>query len=508
MIFYILTIIFFLYVVSIAIKMLLENRPPYSFIAWLTVLVFLPYIGVIFYIFLGMDWKKSKKKISAKLPEDMIKNYFSSLLKEQIKILDNMQGNYGKHINLVKLAIKSGYSPITVQNEVYVFDEGDKLFDAIIQDLKLAEKTIHMEYFIWRSDELGERIKDVLIKKANQGVEIRLIFDGVGSLMRINKKYRNELKKNGIKFLYYHDPFSILWTRFVNYRNHRKIVVVDGVVAYMGGMNMGQEYIDGGKRFNSWKDVHMRIVGDSCNLIQNVFVCDWYNAGGRDLEIFNIEENKHKHFKKIKYADKNLNEEKVSIIRKDLFPQSFTDKFLPVQIITSGADSKWDSIQKVYSKMIEEAKESIYIESPYFVPDDGFLRTLENAALSEVNVNLMITGNPDKLVAWWVAQTYFETLLNAGVNIYLYEKGFLHSKFCVMDGRIVSCGTCNMDIRSFYLHYEMNAVIYDIDIAKKFEDIFKKDMLDSHKITIEEYSKQPMLVRLRNSACRIIAPVL
>ena len=323
-----------------------------------------------------------------------------------------------------------------------------------------------------------------------------------------SRKYRKELKANGIKFLYYHDPFSILWTRFVNYRNHRKIVVVDGVVAYMGGMNMGQEYIDGGKRFNSWKDVHMRIVGDSCNLIQNVFVCDWYNAGGRDLEIFNIEENKHKHFKKIKYADKNLNEEKVSIIRKDLFPQSFTDKFLPVQIITSGADSKWDSIQKVYSKMIEEAKESIYIESPYFVPDDGFLRTLENAALSEVNVNLMITGNPDKLVAWWVAQTYFETLLNAGVNIYLYEKGFLHSKFCVMDGRIVSCGTCNMDIRSFYLHYEMNAVIYDIDIAKKFEDIFKKDMLDSHKITIEEYSKQPMLVRLRNSACRIIAPVL
>ncbi|MBW5381248.1 phospholipase D-like domain-containing protein, partial [Brachyspira hampsonii] len=170
-------------------------------------------------------------------------------------------------------------------------------------------------------------------------------------------------------------PFSILWTRFVNYRNHRKIVVVDGVVAYMGGMNLGQEYIDGGKHFNSWKDVHMRIVGDSCNLIQNVFVCDWYNAGGRDLEIFNIEEHKHKHFKKIKYADKNLNEEKVSIIRKDLFPQSFTDKFLPVQIITSGADSNWDSIQKVYSKMIEEAKESIYIESPYFVPDDGFLRT-------------------------------------------------------------------------------------------------------------------------------------
>ncbi len=230
MIFYILTIIFFLYVVSIAVKMLLENRPPYSFIAWLTVLVFLPYIGVIFYIFLGMDWKKSKKKISAKLPEDMIKKYFSSMLKEQIKILDNLQGNYSRHINLVKLAIRSGYSPITVQNEVYVFDDGKELFDAVIQDLKLAEKTIHMEYFIWRSDKLGEKIKDILIKKANQGVEIRLIFDGVGSLMSISRKYRKELKKNGIKFLYYHDPFSILWTRFINYRNHRKVIVVDVII--------------------------------------------------------------------------------------------------------------------------------------------------------------------------------------------------------------------------------------------------------------------------------------
>ena len=508
MIFYILTIIFFLYVVSIAIKMLLENRPPYSFIAWITVLVFLPYIGVIFYIFLGMDWRKSKNKISAKLPEDMIKKYFSSLLKEQISILDNMQGNYERNINLVKLAIRSGYSPITVQNKIDIFDDGEELFNAIIQDLKLAEKTIHMEYFIWRSDKLGERIKDVLIQKAKQGVEIRLIFDGVGSLMRISKKYRKELKKNGIKFLYYHDPFSILWTRFVNYRNHRKIVVVDGLISYMGGMNLGQEYIDGGKKFESWKDVHMRIAGDACNLIQNVFVCDWYNAGGRDLEVFDINEKKHKLSRKLKYINKNLDEEKVSIIRKDLFPQAGTDKFLPVQIITSGADSKWDSIQKVYSKMIEEAKESIYIESPYFVPDEGFLAALENAALSEVKVNLMITGKPDKLVAWWVAQTYFETLLKAGVNIYLYEKGFLHSKFCVMDGRIVSCGTCNMDIRSFYLHYEMNAVIYDIDIAKKFEAIFKKDVQNSHKITPEEYAKQSMLIRLRNSACRIIAPVL
>ena len=440
MIFYVLTIIFFCYVIFIAIKMLLENKPPYSFIAWLTVLVFLPYVGVIFYIFLGMNWKKSKKKISARLPEDILKRHFSPILDEQINIINNMGGLYGKNVNLVKLAIKSGYSPITVQNEVSIFDNGEELFENMINDLKLAEKTIHMEYFIWRSDKLGKKIKDILIKKAKEGVEIRLIFDGVGSMLRISRKYRRELRRNKIKFLYYHDPFSIFWTRFVNYRNHRKIVVIDGIVSYMGGMNLGQEYIDGGKRFSSWRDVHL--------------------------------------------------------------------KYLPVQILSSGPDSKWDTIQKVYSKMIEEAKESVYIESPYFVPDEGFLQILENASLSGVNVNLMITGHPDKLLAWWVAQTYFETLLKAGVNIYLYQKGFLHSKFCIIDGSIVSCGTCNMDVRSFYLHYEMNAVIYDSEISKNFENIFKKDILNSHKITSEEYAKQPVLIRLRNSACRIIAPVL
>ena len=365
MIFYILTIIFFFYVIFIAIKMLLENKPPYSFIAWLTVLVFLPYIGAIFYIFLGMNWKKSKKKLSAKLPEDLLKRHFSPLLEEQIKIMNSMEGLYGKNENLVKLAIKSGYSPITVQNEISIFDNGEELFNNIINDLKLAEKTIHMEYFIWRSDKLGKKIKDILIKKAKEGVEVRLIFDGVGSMLRISRKYRRELKRNKIKFLYYHDPFSIFWTRFVNYRNHRKIVVVDGVVSYMGGMNLGQEYIDGGKRFSSWRDVHLRIAGDSCNLIQNIFICDWHNAGGKDLDY--VLENK--------LNDKYLNE------MKNLFPQSITEKYLPVQILSSGPDSKWDTIQKVYSKMIEEAKESVYIESPYFVPDDGFLQILENASL-------------------------------------------------------------------------------------------------------------------------------
>lgn len=484
-----LTIIFFSYVVLISIRMLLENRPPYSFLAWLCVLVFMPYLGVILYFFFGINWKKSKKKIAASLPEDVINKQFSKLLSDQISILDSMQNKYNKHINLVKLAISGGFAPITTQNEIKIYSKGEDLFDDMIEDLKKAKDCIHMEYFIWRSDVLGERIKEVLIEKAKEGLDVRLIFDGAGCIGTISKKYRKELKKAGVNFLYFHDPFSLLWTRFVNYRNHRKIVVIDGKIGYTGGMNVGQEYIDGGKKFDTWRDTHMKIKGEACNLLQNVFVCDWYNAGGRDIT----------HYGKC---------EEIVLGKDPLFPEPDTDKYLPMQIITSGPDSRWDSIHKIYSKMISEAEKEICIESPYFVPDDGFLHALENAALSEVNVNLMITGVPDKPIAWWVAQTYFETLLKAGVNIYLYKKGFLHSKFCVIDEEIVCAGTCNMDIRSFFLHYEINGLIYDREVAIKFKKMFKDDILFSHKVTIEEYTKRPILVRLRNSICRIISPVL
>lgn len=485
----ILTIIFFSYVIIISIRMLLENRPPYSFLAWLCVLVFMPYLGVLLYFFLGINWKKSKKKIAASLPEDVIKRQFSKLLNEQIYILGSMQSKYSKHINLVKLAISGGYAPITTQNEIEIYSEGEKLFDDLIEELKKAKDCIHMEYFIWKSDKLGERIKEVLIEKAKEGLDVRLIFDGAGCIGTISRKYRKELKKHGVRFLYFHDPFSLLWTRFINYRNHRKIVVIDGKIGYTGGMNIGQEYIDGGKRFDSWRDVHMKIKGEACNLLQNVFVCDWYNAGGRDIT----------HYGKC---------EDIVIGKDPLFPEAGTDKYMPIQIITSGPDSSWDSIHKIYSKMISEAEREVCIASPYFIPDDGFLHILENAALAEVKVNLMITGVPDKPIAWWVAQTYFETLLKAGVNVYLYKKGFLHSKFCVVDDEIVSAGTCNMDLRSFFLHYEINSIIYDREIACKFRDIFKEDVTFSHKITIEEYAKQPLLIRLRNSIFRIIAPVL
>ncbi|TQR32338.1 cardiolipin synthase [Campylobacter sp. MIT 99-7217] len=493
MIFYILTILFFTYVAIITLRMLLENRSPNSILAWFMVLVFLPYVGAFLYIFFGIDWKKSKEKISAKLPEDILKKFLSSHLEDENTILKKMK-DHKLNTSLMNLALNTAYTPITTQNEVEIFYEGKMLFDRLLEDLRQAKTSIHMQYYIFRSDTLGKRIKEVLIQKAKEGVDIRLIFDGLGSLFGISAFYKRDLKKHGIKFLYFHDPFFILWTRFINYRNHRKIVVIDGNIAYTGGMNVGQEYIDGGKEFSSWKDTHLRLVGQACHLLQNIFICDWHNSGGEDLNEFfeNIE----------KLGDKLLNYE------SKLFPQIHVKNYLPMQIITSGPDSKWGNIQRMYSKMINLAKKNIYIQTPYFVPDESFLQALENAALSGVKTHLMIAGIPDHKLSWWVAQTYFENLLNAGVKIYLYEKGFLHSKSCCIDTEVVCVGSCNIDIRSFYLLYEINAVFYDKKVAQNFEENFNENAKYSRLITLQEYQKQNILIRLRNSICRLFAPML
>ncbi len=493
LIFLIISLTHTLLVFSVCIKMLLENRASTSFLAWMFLLFSFPFGGLVLYLFFGINWRKSKKSLFVALPENIIKMHFSSKIKDQTEIISKIaicQNNKSKKIS--SLALNAGYAFITDKNSVDVYDNGEDLFDKMIEDLENAKESIHMEYFIWKSDKLGCRIKDVLIKKRKENVSVRLIFDGLGSMKRISPRYKKELREAGIKFLYFNDPFSIFMTRLVNYRNHRKIVVIDGCIGYTGGMNIGQEYIDGGKSFDKWKDVHMRICGESVSLLQNVFACDWYNAGGSDILYF------------------STNKE-ITLGREPLFKELDLSESLDdiaMQIITSGPDSKWDSIHRVYAKMIAEAEKEVLIQSPYFVPDMSIISALENAALSGVKIKLMITGRPDKRIPWWVAQTYFDTLLQAGVEIYLYKKGFLHSKVLIIDGDIVSSGTCNMDIRSFLLHYEVNTIIYERSVAEVFRNIFYNDVLESEKISIDKYKKRSIFVRLRNSLFRIISPAL
>ena len=310
---------------------------------------------------------------------------------------------------------------MTMNNSVRIFDQGEDMFRSLLEEIDTARKSVHMEYFIWRSDELGEKFREALSKKAAEGVEVRLLFDGVGCFRMMSQSYKRKLRKAGIQIRYFLDPLNPFSGWLLNYCNHRKIVVIDGETAYMGGMNIGREYIDGGKRFKSWRDTHLRFSGESVGLLQAVFLADWENSGG-----------------KVENESDYINTQ----------PQKSGD--LALQIVTSGPDSDWHSLKDLYFNMICNANEEVLIASPYFIIDDSIEEAMVTAALAGVRVRIIMAGPPpDKWIPYWVAQTYYERLIEAGVEFYQYTEGFFHSKYLIADGKIATVGTCNMDMRSF-----------------------------------------------------------
>ncbi len=476
---YYLNIVFYLIVIAITIRILLDNRDPAWSISMLLILYFLPVLGIPFYFLNGVNWKK--RKIVKHIPERLFKDNLGELIQRQQLFLKNIPPEYENDaVKNIRMLLKSSGAIMTMNNLISFYSNGEELFNDLINDLEKAERSIHMEYFIWRSDALGERIRKVLIRKASEGVEIRLLFDGVGCYRMMSLKYKRSLRKAGVLIRYFLDPLNPLSGWLLNYCNHRKIVVVDGKTAYSGGMNIGSEYIDGGKRFKSWRDTHMRLNGDTVSLLQAVFLADWENSGG-----------------------KIQNEKDYIIASKESFDN------LPVQIVTSGPDSDWHSLKDLYFNMISNANEEILIASPYFVIDVAIEEALITASLAGVRVRVIMAGSPpDKWVPFWVAHTYYERLIESGVEFYQYQEGFYHSKFLIADGKIATTGTCNMDIRSFQLHYEVNAVIYDTARAMVLKRVFDEDLLNCRKISLEDCENLSFPAKLRNSLFRIIAPLL
>ncbi|MBN2651142.1 MAG: cardiolipin synthase [Spirochaetales bacterium] len=470
--------LFVLYITVIAIKIILDNKPPEVLMAWLLVLILLPYLGGVIYLFAGVDWKK--KKIVKNLAEESFKKNLSDIVDKQKEIITSYPDErFSDTIKAIRLLLNSNSSILSRRNDVSFFHNGADMLDSLIVDLNEAKESIHMEFYIWRSDATGRKIKNILIRKAKEGVDIRLIFDGVGCFRKISYAYRRELKNAGIQYKYFLDPFSSLNHRMINYRNHRKIVVIDGDISYTGGMNIGDEYINGGKRFDYWRDTQVRVVGEASGMLQSIFYSDWKNSGGEEFQ--------GSHY--YKYHGKVEN-----------------PKFM--QIVCSGPDSKWSSIQKLFLSLISNANERVIVQSPYFIPDRAIQDALETASLSGIDVSLIVTGRPDKKIPYWVAETYFESLLRAGVKIYRYEAGFFHSKVIIIDDTIASVGTCNVDVRSFRINYEVNAVFYDYDVVKELSDYALIDISQSREIKLDDIKRLNIFKRLRNSIFRIIAPVL
>lgn len=457
-----------------------ERRNPKSVWAWLLLLFFLPYVGFIFYLLVGQTMRK-QKMFKVKELEDQL-NEAIRQQENQIKSknLENLDEDVIGYTDLIMYNLETSGAVLTDDNDIDVFVDGGDKFEALLEDMRGAEHFIHMQYYIIKNDVLFQRIKDVLIEKAAQGVEVRILFDGMGARSVRGKCWR-ELNAKGIQTAEF---FPALLGRFqlrINYRNHRKIVVIDNKIGYVGGFNVGKEYIDLDEKFGHWRDTHLRIQGPAVLGLQLRFLLDWNYAAKENLlqrpELFN-----------------------------DLTPG--TRDSCEVQIISSGPDNTAQQIRDNYLRLFHKAEKSIYIQTPYFIPDESIFNALLIAVRSGIEVNLMIPCIPDHPFVYWATYSYVGDLVMAGAKCYTYDRGFLHSKGVIVDGKVFTYGTANMDIRSFALNFEVNAVVYNAAKAREMEEIFKQDLEHCTQITRDLYAGRNLIIRIKEQVCRLMSPLL
>lgn len=457
-----------------------QRKNPQNVWTWLLLLYFIPVLGFVFYLLLGTDMRKRKmfkiKEIEDKLNE--IVRIQENLIRETK--VEELRPEIKDYTDLVMYNLDTMGSMITDDNDIDILTDGNDKFERLLEDLENAESFIHIEYYIIKNDVLFNRIKDVLIRKAAEGVEVRILYDAMGCRF-VRKNYWKMLNQCGIKTAEFFPAFLKWFHLRINYRNHRKIVVIDNKVGYVGGFNIGKEYINLDPKFGYWRDTHLRMVGSAVSGLELRFILDWNYTAKENL------------FTEPKYMDGFISGEKDAC---------------DVQIIYSGPDTSRPQIRDNYISLINKAKRSIYIQTPYFIPDDAMLTALMIALHSGVEVNLMIPCKPDHPFVYWATYSYMGELVMHGAKCYIYNDGFLHAKGIVVDEKAFCYGTANMDIRSFSLNFEVNAVVYDEIKAKEMTEYFKKDAKRCTLMTRDLYAARSLGIRMKEQVCRLFSPVL
>jgi cardiolipin synthase A/B len=467
-------------VLLLVFHILLENKNPQKTYAYILILFLTPVIGIFVYLTFGQNYRRNKmfnrKKITDKLS-------FQTLASDKIiegridpEKIPPCAKTHSKVIHLLK---NTSHSMLLGNNELQLLINGEKFFPELLSELEKASSHIHIEFYIFQDDELGNYFIEVLKKKAEEGVEVRFIYDAVGSLGLSNKAL-DSLKASGVKtFPFLPIRFPLFGSR-INYRNHRKILVVDGKVGFTGGINIDKKYDNRCDNEIFWRDTGLRIKGNGVWTLQQIFMFDWSFCSDEDLEF------REKYFPKITSLPKPI----------------------PLQIAASGPDSDWASIMQAYFSAINQAREEIRITTPYFVPNESIRNSLKTASMGGVRVELMIPYESDSRVVRMAMRSFFRGLLEAGVKIYQYKKGFVHAKTMTVDSGLASVGTANMDMRSFELNFEVNAFIYDPDFTRQLIDQFEVDKKDCTLLTLAEVKKWNILKRLTYSLARLFAPIL
>jgi len=474
-------ILLILYLVSIlfvCFMIVFEKRAPVKTLSWILVILLVPVLGIIFYVFFGRNFRK-QKIFSKKNILDM--EHLSNIAAFQVDLLPERMAIANEKVrekeHLIKLMLSNNKSALTEYNRIDILIDGTNTFPEMFKAIEGAKSFINMEFYRFESDILGMKFCDALIEKAREGVKVRIIFDDVGSWSLSNKIVK-KMRKNGVE-IYPFMPVQFPWlTSKINFRNHRKILVIDGAIGFVGGLNIADKYLHGLSDIGKWRDTHLVIKGEAVGALNSVFMVDWYFVS----DILLHDDLTAMHFEKL------------------------PDRCW-IQVASSGPDSDWANIMQVYFSAIATARRSIYISTPYFSPDESVLNAIKTASLSGVDVRILLPGRSDSRVSYWNTRSYIDELLEAGIKVYLFDDGFNHSKYILVDDVFSSVGSANVDMRSFELNFEIAALIYDEGFAARLLKVFENDLARSSLVNPAEWDKRKRSAKIKESLSRILGPL-
>ncbi len=481
----IIEILYTLLVLAVTAKIIYDTHNPVKTLGYLMLIVFLPFIGIIFYFSFGVNYRK-QKIYSKKLTNDdalfqAVKQRITDVSHEHIEKNREMLADKA---SLARVMLNKSSLPVATVSELKLLINGETKFPEVLRTLENAQKHIHIEYYIFADDKIGNCIKDILIRKAREGVQVRFIYDDFAS-HALKRRMVKELREAGVEVYPFYKIRIFMLASRMNYRNHRKIIIVDGEYGFVGGINVDNRYInrnDDPKEKLYWRDTHLALQGWAVLSLQYVFLCDWNFCSGQHLDFSNL----------------YVPDFSTSTVRNDSL----------VQIIDSGPDSELPEIMLTYMAAISAARERLYITTPYFIPNESVMNALKLASLKGVDVRLMVPGKSDSFLVNAAACSNYGELLEVGIKIYRYNKGFVHAKTMVVDDNVSIIGTANMDIRSYELNFEINAMVFDYAINTQLADAFLYDLSHCSELDSAQWSRRSRWIKFGETLARLVSPLL
>ncbi len=465
-----LVIIYVFSILSTIAVILSENRNPVKSLAWVTVLILLPLVGLVLYFFFGRNIKNTRM-ISRRNKRKLRKNEAYRRI-DYTKLEGILSSESVQQIRLSHSLTGASYYP---DNTIEIYTNGKDKFDALQKDLRDAIDYIHLQYYIFENDEIGRKIKEILISKARQGVKVKVIYDHIGCI-HVKNHFYQEMRDAGIEvFPFFKVAFPPFATR-INWRNHRKLCIIDGKIGYIGGMNIADRYVKGTK-YGVWRDTHMRLSGPAISALQYSFAVDWTFMGQ-------------------------------PLLKEQTYANNETKGNVGMQMVSCGPTSQWPNVAFIFHKAIANAKKRIYIQTPYFLPTENLLKTLQSAALAKIDVRIMLPRRSDSRIMMHSSFSYIQECLKAGIKIYLYEAGMLHSKTIVIDDEFSTVGSTNFDFRSFEHNFEGNMFMYSKEANSRMSEIFHEDLRNCTRINTIQWRKRPLLNKALESILRLLSPIL